>query len=436
MPQSNYLKAAVLVAVCGPTAVWSSPWLEPDDAFLRSSLVLLSDAGQLSSPVNHFPLRWSLFADDLVFLGNNTDFVAIANQELSHYVNNAKRNRGHRRVALLASSRAAAPHGYGQFNEDQKGLYSRYESLNDGYAYRISAAYREYQDDTEFSWENSYLAFNNGPWLWSIGDLNRWWGPGWQHNLSLGSYAKAAPDMSLSYLGVNDRLGVWSIETLLATPKNPVVDYHSATRLVSKPWSTFEYGLTYQAWFADGELSATGPVVRTSQRSHTDQQVSVDAKWTLPALGNLYHSVYAQAASTARTTELGVYLLGWSGAMPVGENTLRLVLESQQASNAYSTTPWRSGRYPSLTDKVANTSYTLGDSASVAVYLQRYNDHKFGASYQSSENDGLRRDVQQLTYRFPALNGMVHLGVSQEKDDSKTQDRQTRALWSGYEFRF
>jgi len=424
----SYLKIGLAALLMSPVAAMASPWLEASDPFLRSSLVLLSDSGQLSAPINQYPLRWSAFADDLAFLGRSNDHRAIANQELSHSLNNAKLNRGNRRLGLLGSSRAATPHGYGQFNEDKKGLYTHYEQLNHDFSYRISAQYREYQGNTDVRWEDSYLAYNAGPWLWSIGDLDRWWGPGWQHNLTLGSYAKAAPDVSVSYLGQNSILGMWSVESLIASPSNNQVDYHSATRFVAKPFKRVEYGLTYQMWLAAQDSASN------------DDQITIDGKLTLPAIDDFYHSVYLEAASTAKNTELGAWMLGWTGAFPVGDSSVRLVLESQQTTADHSKTPWSVGAYPSMTDGVSNTSYLLEDSQSVAVYWQRSNDHKFGASYQTSTQNQTDYDLTQLTYRFPALAGMVHLGASYQRSHNQPHQNATNnsqtAIWSGYEFRF
>ncbi|NLQ19075.1 capsule assembly Wzi family protein [Marinomonas sp. M1K-6] len=424
--QTPIRKTLLAIAIgCVPIVGSASPWLEANDAFLRSSLLLLSDSGQLASPVNHYPMRWSLFADDL----NNTsqrDDVSIANRELSYALNSARLNRGNRLFKLLSGSNAAPSSGFGQFNEDQKGVYSSFEQLNNSYAFRLSAGYSEYQDDTKINWDDSYLALNSGAWLWSIGNLDRWWGQGWQHNLILGSYAKAAPDMSISYLGQNKTLGVWSAESLLSKPKESDVDYHSATRLVAKPLKYFEYGLTYQTWFADST---------SNQSSSRDEQLALDAKLTLPSIEHFYHSVYAEAASTAKTTELGAWMLGWTGAFPWGENTVRIVLETQDSSSAHDDTSWSVGSYPSTTDKVANTTYTLDDSASVAVYLQLKNDHTLGVSHQRSTLDDEKISLSQLTYRLPALAGMVHLGASYEQHKGASNDNQA-TLWSGYEFRF
>ena len=411
----------LLALSCLPGISTASPWVEANDPFLRSSLVLLSDAGQLSSPTNHYPLRWSLLGDDFGNASLNTDVIDQANRQLLYRMNSVRLGRGSRTFKALASSDAATPSGFGQFSEDKQGLYTSIEHMRNDFSYRLSAGYSEYQGDTDFNIDDSYFTFNAGAWLWSIGNIDRWWGQGWQHNLILGSYAKAAPDVSVGYTGENPLLGVWSLETLVAKSSNGDYDYHSATRLVSKPWRYFEYGLTYQRWLAD------------RSRVDDDEQMAIDAKLTLPAIASVYHSVYAEAASTAITDELGAWLVGWTGSFPMGPHTVRLVLESQQSTDEHDTTPWNSGHYPSITDQVANTSYLLDDSTSMALYLQLANDHQIGLSAQSSEQDQISTKITRLIYNLPALAGKVRLGADVTQTDDQERDT---SVWAGYEFRF
>ncbi|MGO2511220.1 capsule assembly Wzi family protein [Marinomonas polaris] len=405
---------------CTSAIAVASPWLEANDPFLRSSLLLLSDSGQLSSPVNHYPMRWSLIGDDLTSTNQENDAVLLANQELLYTLNSARLNRGNRLFKVVNGSNPAVPSGFGQFNEDEKGVYTSVEHLGNSFSYRLTAGYSEYQDDMTLNIDNSYLAFSSGAWLWSVGNVDRWWGQGWQHNLILGSYAKAAPDMSVSYIGENRVLGVWSAESILAQPASSDYDYHSATRLVSKPFSLFEYGVTYQTWFSGVDSI------------QNEKQLALDAKLTLPSIVSFYHSVYVEAASTSNQTELGAWLVGWTGSFPLGENIARIVLESQQSTDAHDTTPWKSGNYPSITDDVANTTYMLDDSVSVALYLQLKNDHQIGVSYQNSTQDNEKIKTSQLTYNLPALAGMVRVGASYQQISN---DNQTN-VWAGYEFRF
>lgn len=410
------------------TPAMASPWLEANDPFLRSSLQVLSDSGVISSPTNQYPLRWSLFGDDIVNNDTSHDLsVTLAQREVRYSMNSAKLNRGQSSAKFVASNEEAPSTGFGQFSKDKWGASASYEYLDTSYAFRVTTGYSNYQGEEEIRWDDSYLSLNLGAWLFSIGTVDRWWGQGWQHNLILGSYAKADPDISASYIGKNRVLGVWNIETVVAKPDDAEFNYHSATRLVSKPFSFFEYGLTYQVWFDSNNSSDSDDNIK---------QAAVDAKLTLPSINvsndsaeeqtHVYHSVYAELASTENTTELGALLLGWSGSVNIEGQTVRLVLESQQSTSEHEAA------------FNANSSYAVDNSYSVALYVQMGNDHNVSLSYQQSEWDDTQSSQSKTTqanYRLPAASGMVHLGLGYTQMNTTTDDDQINASL-GYEFRF
>ncbi|TKF23459.1 capsule assembly Wzi family protein [Vibrio genomosp. F6] len=436
---------ALTIAMLTSSSVFSSPWLESQDPFLRSSLLLLSDSGKISSPVNHYPARWSLFGDDLANLvpqnvQHDSSSIVVANQQLKHALQSAKLNRGNRRAKLVYGNEAkalgnswgsswnSASGSYGQFSRDEWGAYASYEHLDNDFAFRLSSGYSDYNGETEVVWDDSYLSLNAGSWLFSFGILDRWWGQGWQHNLILGSYAKSTPEFSVNYIGGDtldnsSLLGIWSIETVLSKLDEADFDYHSANRFVAKPFSMFEFGITYQHWF--DKLGEQG-----------EGQFAVDGKLTLPHFSSLYHSVYTELASTSELSSVGAWLIGWSGSVEVAEHTARLVLESQQATSEQEKDQWKSGSqaidYPSVNKQQYQNTYQLDDSVSAAIYLQLNNDHNMSVSYKKSTIDSDTIKVTQATYRLPALSGMVHFGVdyTQMKQDNETN------IWTGYEFRF
>jgi hypothetical protein len=372
-----------------------------------------------------------LFGDDITNNDVSHDLsVTQAQRELRYSMNSAKLNRGQRSAKFIASNEEAPSTGFGQFSKDKWGASASYEYLDTSYAFRVTSGYSSYQDEEEIRWDDSYLSLNLGAWLFSIGTLDRWWGQGWQHNLILGSYAKAAPDISASYIGQNKLFGVWNIETFVAKPDDAEFNYHNATRLVSKPFSFFEYGLTYQVWFDN---------TNSSNSDDSIKQAAVDAKLTLPSINfsndgdekqtKVYHSVYAELASTEDTTELGALLLGWSGSVNIEGQTVRLVLESQQSTSEHKAS------------FNANSTYDMDNSYSVALYVQMSNDHNVSLSYQQSEwNDTQsshhsESNTTQANYRLPAASGMVHLGLGYTQMNTTTSDDQINASL-GYEFRF
>jgi len=130
-------------------------------------------------------------------------------------------------------------------------------------------------------------------------------------------------------------------------------------------------------------------------------------------------------------------MLGWTGSAKVKDNTVRVVLETQQHTNDYDATDWHSGAYPSTSDSVTNNSYLLDDSYSIAFYVQRMNDHSVGVSYQSSKLDGEPVKTTKFMYRMPALSGMLQLDVIAQDDASAGNGQHQISEWSaGYELRF
>jgi hypothetical protein len=293
--------------------------------------------------------------------------------------------------------------------------------MQDSFAFRVTSGYAKYNEDGDFVWNDSYLALNAGQWLFSVGSIDRWWGPGWQHSLIFGSFARSNPDLSISYIGSNSILGNWSAEAIVGLPDDASTDKHSALRLVSKPASFFEYGVTYQSWF-DG-----------SDFSDGDKQASLDARLTLPAFDKIYHSVYGELASNANSFEPGAWLLGWSGQFDFSGQSIRLVLEKQDSTSKKDPQSWENNSYPSYSDHMAKTTYELDNSVSAAIYLQLQNDHNLSLIAQESEQNNETVKTLQANYRLPALAGMLHVGAG--RTDNETNKDETN-IWTGYEFRF
>ena len=424
MARNKLYKVFVLAlsVITWPSAAFSSPWLEANDPFARSSLLLLSDAGKVTSPTSIYPMRWAFFGDDLSKNTSESDFVNLASQELSYNLNSARLNRGNTMVRLYQSSSSPSPSEFAQTDRDDKGFYSEYDHLDQDFAFRVATAYTEYQNGgTSFDATNSYLSLNSGKTLWTIGLLDRWWGQGWQHNLILGDYAKPTWSAAASYLSQNDTLGVWSIENVIFEPDNSDYKLHNALRFIAKPARYLEYGMTYQVWMSDGNGS-------------NDNQLAIDAKLTLPKLASLYHSLYFEAASTSTVSEVGAVLLGWTGAFPLAQNTVRIVLETQQTTDAHDTASWNAGVYPSTNDGAAYTTYELDDSMSASIYLQLHNDHQLSASYRKSTESSVTSQLAKLAYSLPSFGGKLSLGIANESNAGSSESN--KQLWGNYELRF
>nr|WP_238930538.1 capsule assembly Wzi family protein [Vibrio sp. S9_S30] len=403
----------------------ASPWLEAKDPYLRSDVTLLSDAGLLRSSVNHYPLRWASIGDDLDKSHSDNESLGRANAHVRYALSSAKYSRGNRFAKVVIGNEPSSV-GFGQFNQDEWGAYASYEALENSYAFRLSTGYAKQNGDAQFVWDDSYLSLNAGAWLFSVGKLDRWWGQGWQHNLVLGSYSASTADLGVSYIGKNTLLGGWGFEFIVGFADEASFERYSASRLTSKPINWLDMGITYQTWF-DGTALNDG-----------DKQFAVDAKVSLPSFMGLYHSIYTEIASTHNTTEAGAYLYGWTGQVDAFKHTWRFVLERQESTAAKvdeHTQSWTNSVYPSSHKGLSRNTYSLDKSTSASLYVQLNNDHKFSVVLQDSYQDQNRHRNTNITYQFPAVAGMVHVGMGYSQQVGDKVNNST-SIWTGYEFRF
>lgn len=417
---------AIAFFACIPFFVHASPWLEANDPYLRSDLQLLADAQSLDTPVNTFPLRWSAFGDALSYKKAATYSFDIANRQLNYALNSVRLQRGNRSFRVFYANNELPNQGFGLFTNEEWGSYASYEHLQGDYAFRVSSGYSKNNDKEKFRWNESYIAFRQEDLLVSLGQLDRWWGQGWQHNLILGSSASSTPELSVSYENKAPFIGYWALEALVGLPEDSVVDNHQALRFTSKPLSFWEFGITYQTWSDGVDLSTE------------DKQSAFDAKLSLPTVNDLYHSIYAEVASSNKSSRVGAWMLGWSGQFSILKQSIRLVLEHQQQTDNGKKSKWKQKQYPHTSEGNYRNTYIRDNSYSFAAYTQFNNDHKLSFIYQNFEIPSTLGSLKtkartgQASFRIPALAGMVHIGVG----FSDINTRRENNIWSGYEFRF
>ena len=418
--------------------VSSSPWMEADDPYLRSDLQLLSDAGFITAPINHYPLRWSNFSDELknINLDSLSQPEKQAYYHLRHALSNAELSRGNKRFKASYGNRPPLDSGFGN-GKDQWGVYSSYEHLDNDFSFRFSGNYSKQLDSNsneveQFNWDGSYLTFNAGSWLFTAGALDRWWGQGWQHNLILGQNSRPLPSLGASYQGdKNTLLGSWNMETFIAKVDNHIAEYQWSTRLVARPVSRLSLGLSYHTWS------------ETSRFHHNEHQLSGDVRVSLPSIelsleNKIYHGVYGEVASSGESHQFGAWLVGWDGQWAFSKQSVRLALEKQTTTDAWQKNQWAntSGKYPALHSGNMSNSYLLGDSISASLYFQFSNDHNLHLIGQRYDYNSItitpEHNILQINYSMPFKQGKLNIGSGRVSGLKKSDNQ----FWVGYDFRF
>ncbi|ODP99251.1 hypothetical protein BGK46_10825 [Salinivibrio sp. SS2] len=432
---------AVLWLVVG-TQVKASPWLESGDPFLRADLTVLSDAGELNAPINHYPLRWSSFYDDTdprhqQTIGNRTvndaryQMINTARSHVRYQAQAAKLNRAPIAFDAYWANDPAVSLDYGDVPRHEWSVGAAYQYMSNRFAFKVANQYRrDAKGDDEYTWQGTYLALNDGRWLFTLGQIERWWGQGWQHNLIWGNRSEAAPSASLSYLGDEKPLiGYWSFEAVYQLPEKTGYDSHWAMRLVSQPFRAFQHGLSYQKW-QDPNGSR-----------QTSEQWAWDAKLALPVFNlPLAHALYTEVASDYQGQERAASIVGWSGQTTIARQSIRVVLEQQMTHHGFESSL---DNTPAVDQSLSSdqlggnsTTYGLNESRSIAVYAQLSNDHAIKLmSAEREQGNHSWRDLE-ASYRLPIATAMLTLGASQTDDGAPHVADSNVRVWLNYQMRF
>jgi hypothetical protein len=178
----------------------AEPFLAPNDPFLRHEIRLLGDSGELTGLQNTWPLD----------LGGVSGLRAEQSSSLPH-------NLLDDRISLesqsgwspivttlgLSDDRVTA-RGFGPEPRSSFATNASVSWMNDRFAAKLSlnAFYGMETDwkgrkDEGLALDGSYIAARLGNWSASFGQIERWWGPGWDGSLILSTNARPIPAISL-----------------------------------------------------------------------------------------------------------------------------------------------------------------------------------------------------------------------------------------------
>ena len=178
--------------------LFAEPFLAPHDNFLRHEIRLLQDNGSLNSTLNSWPI--------------NLGGLSLENKT-GDWGHSLLENTISRESELgwsplitkigIADDRVIA-RSFG--NEPRGGFTTGLESswMNNRFAARLSLSslYGVEQDwkgrkKDGLVLDGSYFATRLGNWSASLGQVDRWWGPGWDGSLILSNNARPIPAISL-----------------------------------------------------------------------------------------------------------------------------------------------------------------------------------------------------------------------------------------------
>ena len=179
---------------------FAEPFLAPSDPFIRHEIRYLSDEGQLGALHNTWP--YNLGGIDAMRAGTDVEISStLIDDRLSK-----ESNSGWSPVFTtigVADDRVSA-RGFGPEPRSSFATNTSISWMNDRFAAKLSlnAFYGMEKDwkgrvDEGFALDGSYIATRIGNWSVSLGQQERWWGPGWDGSLILSTNARPIPAFSI-----------------------------------------------------------------------------------------------------------------------------------------------------------------------------------------------------------------------------------------------
>lgn len=344
-------------------------WAPAGDSRLRHDLQLLADHGLLHAPLTTWPVSFADIAGNLRMPAQEQQLSPAVHRALDRVQGRIRREAqlgfssteistalAHKPTRLR--SFADTPRAEGELGISQGWM-------NERFAWQLQSTIAiNPDDDKTFRLDGSYAAATLGNWMFSANAVPRWWGPGWDGSLILGTAARPVPALAVERkqsmafdLPVLRWLGPWHVVAFLGELESDRYIPNAqllGMRLTFKPSSKLEIGLSRTAqWAGDGRPADFDTFVKLlfgddnrGERLAVDKEPGnqlggIDFRWQSPLVGQLPYAVYAQFIGEDEAGGLPSRYMGLAGLEHWGslaESSYRMHLEwANTTCNFYDT---------------------------------------------------------------------------------------------------
>lgn len=191
---------AALLASCAVPPAVANPWLAPGDLVVRHDIEFLADAGIIRGPTMTWPISWPDVARDVLNAKLPPDASPALEDSLARVRKAARAaaSVGGDGITVRASA-AANPVELRTFNDtprDDGEIEVSAGWMGSRFAANLDVtAVSDPQDGQYVQLDGTYFGFNAGNVLIAASWMERWWGPGWEGSLILGTNARPIPSL-------------------------------------------------------------------------------------------------------------------------------------------------------------------------------------------------------------------------------------------------
>jgi hypothetical protein len=259
---------APLVAMLFTGTAWADPWLAPGDVGVRADIQLLADAGILRGPVTTWPVSWPDVARDVIAADDASLDVATAGALIRvRRLARVAASTGFAGLGAQISAATDAPtlRDFANTPRETGEAGLRASWLTDHLAVNLQGSYAvDAQDGKSWRADGSYVGLNYRNFMFSVGLMERWWGPGWDNSLILSNNARPIPTFTVERNYTDpfktrwlSWLGPWRASLAVGEMESggvavPDVRFFAA-RVNFKPRPWLEFGLSRTAQWCGGD---------------------------------------------------------------------------------------------------------------------------------------------------------------------------------------
>ena len=254
----------MLLTMLSTTAV-AAPWVKPGNERTRHHLQNLVDFGVSSSLVTSWPLMWNRVNQELkkIDASKLPPNALWSYQYLKHEIKQENRVR-HTRQQLYGSNVSKPLRGFADNNRFQQEANLSINYTGDQLAFELNTSYvRDSNNEYRNIFDGSHLSYTKGNWVFGVGAIDRWWGPGWDSSLILSHNARPAPSLFLQRnlsepfkTPLLSWLGPWQLTTFMAQLESDRATSDArlwGMRVSFRPLQSLELGLSRTAqWGGHG----------------------------------------------------------------------------------------------------------------------------------------------------------------------------------------
>ncbi|HAG40007.1 MAG TPA: capsule assembly Wzi family protein, partial [Pseudoalteromonas sp.] len=276
-------------------SVTAEPWVKPDDYSLRADIQQLADAGVILAPVTTYPLMWKSFIGELE--SSKLELLSPSLQDallrVKHRYKSENSSSHSVQLSAFAASDPIIATSFGATNTQESELSAAYAYLGDNFAAKVAINYRNdgkqclvdgkttddiatneqaLEDCNDTSFDDSYLAYRLGNWIFRAGAVEQFWGPGVDNSLIMSGNAKPLPALSVTREQSTafetpwlSWLGQWSFTAQMAKLESTRVIPDAllwSSRVNFRPMQQLEIALSWSAqWAGEGQPSSAGDFI-------------------------------------------------------------------------------------------------------------------------------------------------------------------------------